>query len=538
MSTRKFTLLSLPKLTLLYLPLIVIASVAVGMVIASRLDLAPASSAQTLAMPPMNSAPLTGPLTADTFRNIAKAQEPMVVNIRTEMKAKAQDLEDLFGGGGGGAAPDDFLRRFFGGQGGQGGQGPGDDGQQGGNRRRQREPVQRATGSGFIISKDGLILTNNHVVEDATKIDVLLFADDETTYSAKVIGRDALTDSALIQLVDKPSTPLPEAKFGDSSQMAPGDWVMAIGNPFSLAHTVSVGVISATKRPFQVTDGRSNEMLQTDAAINPGNSGGPLLNIRGEVIGINTAIISNGRTEGNIGIGFAVPINTVRDLLPQLREGKVIRGRIGVTVSAVPREGYEDFGLKSRMGAVVGSVLNGGAAQKGGIEPGDVITEYNGRPVPNRDELVKMVIVTKPGTSVPVKLLRNKQERTLNVTVDQLDLDAEQQSQRSTRSEANPIPETQQGGGFGLTLGNVTPQISRRQQLPSGRTGALVTEVDPDGPAAGLLRAGDIILSVNRKPVASAADAARELQTVASGRIAQILIWRGDGEVFVTVKKE
>jgi len=279
-------------------------------------------------------------------------------------------------------------------------------------------------------------------------------------------------------------------------------------------------------------------MLQTDAAINPGNSGGPLLNIRGDVIGINTAIISNGRSEGNIGIGFAVPINTVRDLLPQLREGKVIRGRIGVTVSAVPREGYEDFGLKSRTGAVVGSVLGGGAAQKGGIEPGDVITEYNGRPVPNRDELVKMVISTKPGTSVPVKILRNKQERTLHVTVDQLDLEAEQQGQRATRSDTNPTPETQQGGGFGLTLGSVTPAIARRLQLPSGKTGALVTDVDPDGPSAGLLRAGDVVLSVNRKPVASATEAAREFQAVGSGRIAQILIWRGDGEVFVTVKKE
>jgi serine protease Do len=538
MSTRKFTLLSLPKLTLFYLPLIVIASVAVGMVIASRLDLAPESSAQTIAVPPMNSAPLTGPLTADTFRNIAKAQAPMVVNIRTEMKAKAQDLEELFGGGGG--APDDFLRRFFGPGGGQAPGGGDDNGQGNGNnnKRRQREPVQRATGTGFIISKDGFILTNNHVVEEATKIEVYLYADDETSYSAKVIGHDPLTDSALIQLVDKPSTPLPEAKFGDSSQMMPGDWVMAIGNPFSLAHTISVGVISATKRPFQVTDGRSNEMLQTDAAINPGNSGGPLLNIRGEVIGINTAIISNGRSEGNIGIGFAVPINTVRDLLPQLREGKVIRGRIGVTVSPVPREGYEDFGLTSRTGAVVGSVLPGGAAQKGGIEPGDVITEYNSRPVPNRDELVKMVIATKPGTSVPVKVLRNKQERTLHVTVDQLDLEAEQQTQRSTRNDANPAPETQQGGGFGLTLGNVTPQIARRQQLPSGQTGALVTEVDQDGPSAGLLRAGDIIQSVNRKPVANAADAARELQAVASGRIAQVLIWRADNQVFVTIKKE
>src|SRR5262252_3410575 len=292
MASRKPTLFSLPRLTLFYLPLIVLASVAVGMVIASRLDLSPTSSAQTIAVPPMNSAPLTGPLSADTFRNIAKAQSPMVVNIRTEMKAKAQDLEGLFGGG------DDFFRRFFGGPGGgQGqGQGQGGDDSQGNQRRRQREPIARAAGTGFIISKDGFILTNNHVVEDATKIEVSLYLDDENTYSAKVIGRDALTDSALIQLVEHPKSPLPEASFGDSSQMQPGDWVMAIGNPFSLAHTISVGVISATKRPFQVTDQRSNEMLQTDAAINPGNSGGPLLNIRGEVIGINTAIISNGQS--------------------------------------------------------------------------------------------------------------------------------------------------------------------------------------------------------------------------------------------------
>src|SRR5439155_16531808 len=162
----------------------------------------------------------------------------------------------------------------------------------------------------------------------------------------------------------------------------------------------------------------------------PGNSGGPLLNMRGEVIGINTAIISNSRTEGNIGIGFAVPSNTVRDLLPQLHKGKVIRGRIGVQVSAVPREGFEEFGLKSRAGAVVASVLPGSAAQKAGVEPGDVMVEYNGRPVPNRDELVKMVVATKPGTSVPVKVLRDKKEKTLNVTVDELDLEAEQQTAR------------------------------------------------------------------------------------------------------------
>jgi serine protease Do len=538
MSSRKLTLFSLPRLTLFYLPLIVLASVAVGMVIASRLDLTPASSAQTIAVPPMNSAPLTGPLSAETFRNIAKAQSPMVVNIRTEMKAKAQDLEGLFGGGGG----DDFFRRFFGGPGGGQGQGQGqgnnDDSQ--GQKRRQREPIARAAGTGFLISKDGFILTNNHVVEDAIKIEVSLYLDDENTYSAKVIGRDALTDSALIQLVEKPSAPLPEARFGDSSQMQPGDWVMAIGNPFSLAHTVSVGVISATKRPFQVTDGRSNEMLQTDAAINPGNSGGPLLNIRGEVIGMNTAIISNGSSEGNIGIGFAVPINTVRDLLPQLRVGKVIRGRIGINVQAVPREGFEDFGLKSRTGAVVASVLANSAAQKAGLEPGDVVIEYNGRPVLNRDELVKMVVATKPGTSVPVKILRNKQERTLTCTVEQLDLDAEQQSLQSRRNNSSPNDNAEtQGSGFGLTLSNLSSQIARRLQLPAGRSGALISDVDPDGPAAQSgIRAGDVILSVNRKAVSNAVDGARELQAVPSGRIAQILLWRGDAEIFVTVKKD
>jgi serine protease Do len=282
-------------------------------------------------------------------------------------------------------------------------------------------------------------------------------------------------------------------------------------------------------------------MLQTDAAINPGNSGGPLLNIRGEVIGINTAIISNGQSEGNIGIGFAVPINVVRDLLPQLREGKVIRGRIGVQVGVVPREGFEEFGLKSRTGAIISSVLPGTAAGKAGMEPGDVVTEFNGRPVPNRDELIDMVISTKPGTTVPVKVLRNKQEKTLSVTVEQLDLDAETQTAQTRRGNNNQQNENTEtlGSGFGLTLSNLTPSVSRQLQLPTGRTGALISDVDPDGPAAASgLRKGDVILSVNRKPVSNAADAARELKSVASGRLAQILLWRGDAEIFVTVKKD
>src|SRR5881296_3868542 len=313
--------MSTRKTTAFYGVLLVVASLFVGMVIASRFDLTPASSAQTVAVPPMNSAPINGPLDAQTFRNVAKMATPIVVNIRTEMKTKTQDLTDFFGGGGN---PDDLFHRFFG----PGGGGNQDD--QGGAQ--------------------------------------LLGDDSDISYQAKVIGRDPLTDSALIQLVEKPSRPLQEAKFGDSAQVEAGDWVMAIGNPFGQDHTVTVGVISATSRAFRVTDGRSNDMLQTDAAINPGNSGGPLLNLRGEVIGINTAIMTNARTEGNIGIGFAVPINTVHDLLPQLRTGKITRGRIGVSVIAVPREGFEDFGLTKRMGAIVAEVTPGGAALKAGME--------------------------------------------------------------------------------------------------------------------------------------------------------------------------
>jgi serine protease Do len=523
--------MSTRKTTLFYFLLTIVASLAVGMVIASRLDMAPTSSAQTIAIPAMNSAPLTGALGADTFRNIAKGSSPIVVNIRTEMKAKSNELTDFFGGGG----QDDLFRRFFGPGGGGGQQ---DDQPQG--RRRQREQKTQAAGTGFIISKDGFILTNNHVVEEATKIEVYLYGDDETPYSAKLIGHDQLTDSALIELVEKPKGALPEAKFGDSSQIAPGDWVMAIGNPFGYSHTVTVGVVSAIGRPFAVLTGRNNEMIQTDAAINPGNSGGPLLNVRGEVIGINTAIITNARSEGNIGIGFAVPINTVRDLLPQLRSGKITRGKIGVSVLPIPREAFEDFGLRERKGALVAQVPAGGAAAKAGIEPGDVIVEFNGRPVVNSDDLVKNVVATKPGTTVPIKVLRNKQEKTLSVTVEELDLDAEQQQTRGSgrNQDRDDSGDSHEPTGFGLTLDNVTPSLARRLRLPSGQTGAVITDVDPDGPAAGALRQGDVILSVNGRGVASAADAKRELDRIQANHLAQMRVWRNEQEVFVPVKKE
>jgi serine protease Do len=257
----------------------------------------------------------------------------------------------------------------------------------------------------------------------------------------------------------------------------------------------------------------------------------------GRVIGINSAIRSDGSSGGNIGIGFAVPINTVRELLPQLRQGKVIRGRIGVSVIAVPREDYAEFGLKSRMGALVTQVPGGAAASKAGVEPGDVIVEFNGRPVQKSDDLVKMVVATKPGTTVPLKVMRNKQEQTMNVTVEELDLDAEQARGARRNNDSEP-PVDEATSGFGLTLQNLTPQAARQLQVPSGRSGALVTDIDPNGPAAGRIQTRDVILSVNRRPVADAADAKRELGKVTAGHIAQILLWRNDGEVFVTVKKD
>jgi serine protease Do len=512
MSNRRFTWF--------YALLIAVTSAAAALVIASRLGLSPESSAQTVAAPAMNSAPLSGPVTATTFRDIAKRASPAVVNIRTESRQRTQDLSEFFGG-------NDLFDRFFGPSGGGSGRRP---------ESRPRDQLVQAAGTGFIIDKSGLILTNNHVVEGATRIKVSLYGeDDDQEYDAKIIGRDPLTDSALIELTEKPDHTLPAIEFGDSSQMQPGDWVMAIGNPFNLAHTVSVGVVSAKERAFQVAEGRSAQVIQTDAAINPGNSGGPLLNLRGEVVGINTAIIADGRQSGNIGIGFAIPINTVRELLPQLRTGKITRGRIGVGVDSIPRDALDEFGLKDRKGAVVRTVSPNSAASKAGLEPGDVILSYNGKPVGSRDELVQMVVATKPGTSVPVRIMRERQEKTVNVTVEELDLEAEGNVARNReRDDTGQATST----GFGLRLQNISPQDARELKLNSAN-GALVADVEQGSPAARAgLRPGDVIVRVGREPITSATDAQRELGRVPSRGTAFLRVLREGQETFVSVTKE
>jgi serine protease Do len=523
--------MSTGKTSAFYFVLTAVAGLAVGMVITSRLDLTPASSAQTVGMPAVNSTPLTGAIDATTFRTIAKASAPAVVNIQTEVRQRGRDLTEYFGSGG-----DDLLRRFFGGD---------DQGNQTApksrNRgQRQQAPILEGAGTGFIIDKAGYILTNNHVIDGAETIRVK-FEDDvrAETYAAKVIGHDSLTDSALIQLTELPDHPITEMKFGDSDQMQPGDWVMAIGNPFQLGHSVSVGVISALGRPFGIP-GREQAMLQTDAAINPGNSGGPLLNVRGEVVGMNTAIYTDERS-ANIGIGFATPINAIRDLLPQLRNGKVVRGVIGVQVSRdrLTAETAKALALPGTTGALISTVNPNGPADRAGLEPGDVVVEFNGKPVKDSDALVSMVVSTKPGTSVPFVVYRNNQRKTINVTVEELDLEAEQSRGATRRNNSPNQPEPEPAAtGFGMTYEGITPDTARRLDLPNNTGGAIVTDVDHNSPAdkAGVLQ-GDVILQVNRQKVANSSQVTRELQKIQAGQPAFLLVWRDGSSVFITMTK-
>ena len=490
--------------------LIAVTSMVIGLVLAARLDVVSSSAAQpssTSTLPAMNSSPITGQLDANTFRDIAETQSPMVVNIRTESQGQNEEPNRSFGGDN-----DDLFRRFF-------GDPPESD---------QRPAV--AAGTGFVIDQAGYILTNNHVVADATKIEVSFLGDDEETYEARVVGRDRLTDSALIELVERPTYRLPEAQFGDSDQMRAGDWVMAIGNPFNLGHTVTVGVVSAVGRPFEQVRGRSQEVIQTDAAINPGNSGGPLLNLRGEVIGINTAIVSD--RPSNLGIGFAIPINTVRELLPQLRTGRVTRGLIGVSILAVTNDDYEEFGLAERLGAIVSTIAPGGPADDSDLELGDVIVSFDGERVADVEDLQQKVVETRPGSLIELGIYRGGERTTVPITIGELDL--ENQGRQAEVDEVEDL-----NTGFGMTLQDLTAAATRQLNIEPGTIGAVVTGVSPGGAAqSGGVRPGDVITAINQTSVSTAADAIRELNQVEGDRTAFLLILRGDSQVFLRIRKE
>ncbi|MBM4261250.1 MAG: DegQ family serine endoprotease [Deltaproteobacteria bacterium] len=442
------------------------------------------------------------------FVSLAKRMKPLVVNISTTAVSEGrggggQDFGSPFGE----EDPfNDFWRRFFGGPGGPGGPG---------SRGPQR---QRSSGSGFIIDRDGSILTNNHVVENAQKIVVKL--SDDSEHEAKVVGRDPKTDIAVIKIEAK--TSLPVAVLGDSDKLEVGEWVVAIGNPFGLDSTVTSGIVSAKGR--HINAGPYDNFIQTDASINPGNSGGPLINLRGEVVGINTAIFT--RSGGNIGIGFAIPVNLVKELLPQLRgKGKVTRGYLGVLIQKVTPEIADSLGMERGYGALVANVSKDGPAEKAGVKVGDVIVEFDGKEVKDSSELPIIVARTAVEKKVRMKVLRDKKEVILNVAVGEL-------------KEEEVVASAPEKGELGMTVQRLTPQVAESLGLEKTE-GVVVTQVEPGSAAdeAGIRR-GDVILEIDRKAVRSVDEYKKSVATIRKGRGVLFLVRRGESTLFLALKPQ
>ncbi|HVN19998.1 MAG TPA: Do family serine endopeptidase [Dongiaceae bacterium] len=473
--------------------------------------------ATPLTLPAAN--PTNNPL-SQAFANIAKQLEPSVVNINTESTIKnphrrrggtpGDDQGDDDGGG-----MDDFFNRFFGGPGqgfGQGGPGEG-------------SIRERSLGSGVVVDPKGFILTNRHVVEKADRIRVR-FQDDPpgVQHDAKVIGTDQETDLAVIKVdVDKP---LPAAKMGNSDGMEVGDWVLAIGSPFGQAGTVTAGIVSAKGR--DIVPGRQfQSFIQTDAAINPGNSGGPLVNLNGEVIGINTAILSE--TNAYAGIGFALPSKTVVEVYNQLvgSEHRVSRGSIGIMFDAVENPAIARvYGGGS--GVPISSVVAGSPADQAGLKVGDTITSVDGKKVTKGSELVSDIAARKPGSKVSLGFIRNGKPQETTVTVaDRAKLFAS----RLGEDQGNEDENTPKPSKFGVTVRKVTPEMADRLDIPAGK-GVIVQDVKPGSFAEDVnLARGDIILEINKQPVNSEEEFSRVESQMKSGQDVVFLVRpRGSGK--------
>jgi serine protease Do len=383
----------------------------------------------------------------------------------------------------------------------------------------QGEFKRRGSGSGFIIRNDGIVVTNNHVVENAKEILVTL--TDKREYDAKVLGRDPKTDLAVLKI--EPKGDLPVAKLGDSESLQVGDWVMAIGNPFGLSNTVTAGIVSAKGR--SIGAGPYDNFIQTDASINPGNSGGPLFNERGEVVGINSAIFS--QNGGNIGIGFAIPINLAKKLVPELEaHGSVTRGWLGVSIQQITPDLAKSLGLEESRGALVADVTTGSPAAKGGVQRGDVIVSYNNKKVAESSALPSLVAETSVGETVPVEVLRSGKSKTLEVTIAKL----------ADETAANDDDEQGlQKSQWGLALRDLRPE-ERKQSGLKDSEGVLVAGIAPESPAAEAnLQVGDVILEVNRVPVGSVADLKKETAKAEGDKPLLLLLRRADGNLFASL---
>jgi len=440
------------------------------------------------------------PFGLDTFRNIARAVNDGVVNINTEKLV---------------SRPQDPFHGLF-----------GDDESPLGPPSGSERMRQTSLGSGFVVDAEGYILTNRHVIADMDEITVTF--PDGTDYEAQVVGQDARTDVALIKI--EPDHELTILRLGDSDPIEPGEWVMAIGNPFGLpggGNSVSVGVVSYKGRDLSLQRGTSVDMIQTDAAINPGNSGGPLLNTLGEVIGINTMIVTGGASRANAGVGFSVPINVAKDILPQLREkGRVVRGWMGVTIGSLTQDLASTYGLDEARGAVVTSVTPDSPAEDAGVEPEDVILEVNGRQIADSSDLSRYIASLPPGTEVNLKVLRDGGEKGLSITLGTFPDDPTTVGQRQ--------PERRR---LGMTARDLTPALAERLELPPSTTGVLVTDVETGEPAeeAGLRRF-DVIVSLNGEKVEGVDDFERAIAQFDEGDLIRLRVLSSQGYRLVVLR--
>jgi serine protease Do len=435
-----------------------------------------------------------------SFADLAEKVRPAVVNISTTstVTIPGNPFYHFFGPdqGGQNGPFDDFFKNFF-------------------DQAPDRKMKQQSLGSGFIINKDGYIITNNHVVDHADEIKVKL--SDGREFKARVVGRDKKTDLALIK-VSSLFKDLPILELGDSDKMRVGDWVMAVGNPFGLEHTVTQGIISATGRV--IGSGPYDNFLQTDAPINPGNSGGPLVNLKGEVVGINTAIVPGGQ-----GIGFAIPSALAKSITSQLKEkGKVVRGWIGVSIQTVTPELANSFGMKEAKGSLVGDVVKGGPAEKGGIKTGDIIVSFGGKKVETSNDLPRLVAETPVGKSVDAAVIREGKEVHVSIRVEELT------EEKVVAQPSEPVE------SFGIKVENLTPQW-RQKFGTAEKSGVIVVSVEQGSMAdESGIQPGDVIKELNRKRIRNLSDYNAAMSGSGNGQSALLLLKRGKQTFFVTME--
>jgi serine protease Do len=464
-----------------------VVGIALLSVIALILTVAPSHAAQEY----------SPPTALASFADLADKVKESVVNISTTQVVEGNPLMPFLGPG---SPFGDFFghnlpKKFFG-------------------NNPHGKMKTHALGSGFVISETGLILTNNHVVEKATEIKIKLQNGKE--YSAKLIGRDPKTDLALIKVTPDRDFPKPTV-LGDSDALRVGDWVMAVGNPFGLGHTVTTGIISAKSRILGA--GPYDDFLQTDSAINPGNSGGPLFNMQGQVIGINTAIIAQGQ-----GIGFAIPVNMAKELLPQLKTGKIVRGWLGVMIQDITPQLAESFGLKSAKGVLISDVVEDSPAEKAGLKQGDVIIRFNAKEIENAHKLSQVVAATAPDTQVKVDIRRNGNAKTISLTIGTMP--SEEQSLAAPEEETH----------WGMAVQELTPQLAQQLGLEAGAAGVVISDITSGSPAAEAgLRPGDVITEVNRTAIKNLQDYQQALKQLAKGENLLLLVKRAGGALYVVL---